>query len=236
VLGRGGAGVVYRATHPAREGPVALKLIAPRPSWRDEAQERFEREARLAAAVAHRGILPVYETGRHDGRPFVAMKLEQGDLARLLREEGRLSAGRAVAVVTQIASALDAAHAHGLVHRDVKPSNVLLGEEEGEERAYLADFGVARAAFSGDGDAGELVGTAGYASPEQIRGDPVDRRTDVYALGCLLYECLTGRLPFARSDSLARLWAHLHDEAPAPSELVPALPRALDAVVRRALA
>jgi predicted ATPase len=237
VLGRGGMAVVYRATHAARGEPVALKLVAPHVRWADVVHERFEREARLAAAVAHRGILPVYETGRYEGRPFVAMKLERSDLGRLLREERRLTPARAVALVSQVAAALDAAHAHALVHRDVKPSNVLLGEEEGEERAYVADFGVARAAFSGvDLPTGELVGTIAYASPEQLRGEPVDHRTDVYSLGCLLYECLTGRLPYARRDSLAIAWAHLQDEPPQPSAQVPALPRGLDEVVRRTLA
>ncbi|MGH3105120.1 MAG: protein kinase domain-containing protein [Gaiellaceae bacterium] len=237
VLGRGGMAVVYRATHPARGEPVALKLVAPHVRWEDDVHERFAREARLAAAVEHRGILPVYETGRHEGRPFVAMKLERSDLGRLLREDGRLTPARAVALVSQIAAALDAAHAHALVHRDVKPSNVLLGEEEGEERAYVADFGVARAAFSGvDLPTGELVGTIAYASPEQLRGEPVDHRSDVYSLGCLLYECLTGRLPYARRDSLAIAWAHLQDEPPRPSEQVPAVARGLDDVVRRALA
>jgi non-specific serine/threonine protein kinase len=236
VVGRGATAAVYRAIGPGHDGPVALKLFTIDPKG-DDRQERFEHEARLAAAVVHRGILPVYEVGEHEGRSFVAMKLAPGDLAALLRSQGRLEPARAVALVAQLASALDAAHAHGLVHRDVKPSNVLLEEAEGEERAYLADFGVARATFS-DGDhlPGELVGTIGYASPEQIRGEPVDRRTDVYALGCLLHECLTGRVPYASRDALKTLWGHLHDEPPRPSVLVPALPRALDEVVGRALA
>jgi predicted ATPase len=237
VLGRGGTAVVYRATLPSRDEPVALKLIAPHVRPDDDGRERFEREARLAAAVAHRSILPVYEVGEHHGRSFVVMKLAPDDLAAVLRREGRLEPARAVAIVSQLASALDAAHAHGLVHRDVKPSNVLLDEDDGEERAYLADFGVARATFSNrDLLPGQLVGTVGYASPEQIRGEPVDHRTDVYALGCLLHECLTGRVPYASRDALATLWGHLHDTAPEPSILVPALPHALDEVVRRALA
>ena len=237
VLGRGGTAVVYRATHPGHDEPVALKLIAPDVSGGDDGQECFEREARLAAAVVHRSILPVYEVGEHEGWSFVVMKLAPGDLAALLRREGRLEPVRVAAIVSQLASALDAAHAHGLLHRDVKPSNVLLDEDGGEERAYLADFGVARATFSNrDLLPGELVGTVGYASPEQIRGEPVDHRTDVYALGCLLHECLTGRVPYASRDALATLWGHLHDRAPEPSVLVPALPRALDKVVARALA
>jgi predicted ATPase/class 3 adenylate cyclase len=237
LLGRGGTAVVYRASHPDREEPVALKLVAPSLRWDGRAQERFEREALLAAAVAHRGILPVYEAGEHEGRPFVAMKLEPRDLQRVLREEVRLGPARTVSLVSQLASALDAAHAHGLLHRDVKPSNVLLGEEEGDERTYLADFGLARAIFSDAGAQGDgMVGTVGFASPEQIRGEPVDLRTDVYALGCLLYECLTGRLPHADRDLLAILWRHLREEPIAPSVLVPDLPRGLDEVVRRALA
>ena len=237
VLGRGATAVVYRATSPERDGPVALKLITADACRGEDGRGRLEREARLAAAVVHRGILPVYEIGEHEGRSFVAMKLAPGDLAARLRGEGRLEPARAVALVAQLASALDAAHAHGLVHRDVKPSNVLLEEDEGAERAYLADFGVARATFSGlDLPPGELVGTVGYASPEQIRGEPVDRRTDVYALGCLLHECLTGRVPYASRDALAMLWEHLHGDTPRPSMLVPDLPSTLDEVVRRALA
>src|SRR5205823_8714091 len=220
LLGRGATAVVYRGTRPGREEPVALKLIAPDAYQRDGGKERYEREARLAAAVVHRGILPVYEVGEYEGQSFVAMKLAPGDLAGLLREERRLEPARAVALVSQLASALDAAHAHGLVHRDVKPSNVLLDEDEDEdeERAYLADFGVARATFSDRNlRTGELVGTVGYVSPEQIRGEPVDHHTDVYALGCLLYECLTGRVPYASRDALATLWGHLHHEPPQPS-------------------
>jgi non-specific serine/threonine protein kinase len=237
VLGRGATAVVYRATSPGRDESVALKLIAPDAYQEDGGKERYEREARLAAAVVHRGILPVYEVGESEGRSFVAMKLAPGDLAGLLREERRLEPARAVALVSQLASALDAAHAHGLVHRDVKPSNVLLDEDEEEERAYLADFGVARATFSDrDLSTGELVGTVGYASPEQIRGEPVDHRTDVYALGCLLYECLTGRVPYASRDALATLWGHLHHQPPQPSLLVAELPCGLNEVVRCALA
>jgi predicted ATPase len=237
VLGRGGMAAVYRARHRGGGLAVALKLIAPDSRWGAGAQEHFVREAQLAAAVSHRAILPVYEAGEYEGQTFVAMRLEQRDLQSLLRDEGRLDAARAVALVSQVASALDAAHAHGLVHRDVKPSNVLVGEEDGEERAYVADFGVARATFA-DGDllTGTMVGTVGYASPEQIRGEAADRRTDVYALGCLLYECLTGQAPYAGRDSLATLWAHLQAEPPKPSLVVAALPRGLDEVVQCALA
>jgi predicted ATPase/class 3 adenylate cyclase len=237
VLGRGGMSVVYGAVHPDRPQTVALKLIAPDASWSAEARDRLQHEARLASAVAHRHILPVYEAGEHDGRLFVAMRRERTDLGALLRGLGRLTPPRAIALVVQVASALDAAHAHGLVHRDIKPSNVLLGEEEGQEAAYLADFGVARVAFAdAQMQPGDLVGTVGYAAPEQIRGETVDARSDVYALGCLLYECLTGRVPFDRRDSLAILWAHLHEPAPAPTVLVPALDPRLDDVIGRALA
>ena len=234
-LGRGGMAVVYRALHSERAQPVALKVLDPK-AWDGDALDGMHREARIAAAVAHRHILPVYESGEHAGQPFIAMQLECGDLRGLLWREGRLRAWRAIALLTEIASALDAAHAHGLVHRDIKPSNVLLGEEEDRERALVADFGVARLAFSGGEPNGSMVGTVGYASPEQIRGELVDRRADVYGLGCLLYECLTGREPFLRSDTLTTMWAHLHDDPPAPSVLVPELPAALDPVVARALA
>ncbi|HEU0303216.1 MAG TPA: protein kinase [Gaiellaceae bacterium] len=236
VIGRGGMGVIYRATHPQRDEPVALKVISPDGEWDEEAPGRFAREIRAARAVAHRHILPVYEAGEADGRFFVAMKLvERGDLGSMLRREGRLAPAVAVAIVAQVAKALDAAHAHGLVHRDVKPGNVLLDDGEGWGHAYLADFGVTRMAFSGDA-ATALTGTVGYSAPEQIRGETVDARSDVYGLGCVLYECLTGELPFERRDAIATLWAHLHDDPPAASALVPELPAALADVLARALA
>jgi non-specific serine/threonine protein kinase len=236
VLGRGGMGVVYRATHPDRDEPVALKVIAPSAEWDENAQSRFELEIRAARAVSHRHILPVYDAGEADGRLFVAMKLaESGDLGTLLRHEGRLAPPRVIAILRQVASALDAAHAHGLVHRDVKPGNVLVEESAGWGNAYLADFGVTTVAFTGDA-AAALTGTVGYSAPEQIRGETMDARGDVYALGCVLYECLTGHLPFECRDAMATLWAHLYDDAPAPSTLVADLPARLDAVMRRALA
>jgi predicted ATPase len=236
VLGRGGMGVVYRATHPDRDEQVALKVIAPSAEWDETAQSRFKREIRAARAVSHRHILPVYDAGEADGRLFVAMKLvESGDLGTLLRHEGRLAPPRVIAILRQVAGALDAAHAHGLVHRDVKPGNVLVEESGGWGNAYLADFGVTTVAFTGDA-AAAMTGTVGYSAPEQIRGETVDARGDVYALGCVLYECLTGHLPFERRDAMATLWGHLYDDAPAPSTLVADLPARLDAVMRRALA
>ncbi len=237
VLGRGGMGIVYRATHPEHAEPVALKLMAGS-AWSDAELDRFRGETRIARAVAHRHILPVFEAGEEDGVVFVAMKLAPGgDLGSLIRHEGRLEADRAAEIVRQIAAALDAAHAHGLVHRDVKPGNVLLDEVREREHAYIADFGVTRVAFQDDvaGNDG-LVGTVSYASPEQIRGEPIDARGDVYSLGCVLYECLTGRAPFERRDALATMWAHLHDEPPAPSALIKQLPAAVDSVVARAMA
>ncbi len=237
VLGRGGMGIVYRATHPEHAEPVALKLMTGS-AWSDAELDGFRGETRIARAVAHRHILPVFEAGEEDGVVFVAMKLAPGgDLGSLIRQEGRLEADRAAEIVRQIAAALDAAHAHGLVHRDVKPGNVLLDEVRGREHAYIADFGVTRVAFQDDmtGDEG-LVGTVSYASPEQIRGEPIDARGDVYSLGCVLYECLTGRAPFERRDALATMWAHLHDEPHAPSALGEQLPAALDSVVARAMA
>ena len=235
-IGRGGMGVVYRAIDLRLKRPVALKLIAPSLALDPRFRERFARETELVMSLEHPNVIPIYDAGDVDGRLYLAMRLVDGtDLGSLLQVEGALAPARAVAVCTQIASALDAAHARGLVHRDVKPSNVLL---DSTEHVYLADFGLTRRLDDPSSDAGEerSVGTPAYIAPEQLEGEPVDGRADVYSLGCLLYECLTGETVFPRASRLAVAWAHLEEEPPRPSRRRPGLPAALDDVIVRAMA
>ena len=213
VVARGGMGVILRATQLRPARPVALKLVAPALLEDSTHRERFKRESEIAASIDHPNVIPIYQTGEEGGLMFIAMRWVDGtDLAALLAEGGPLHPGRAAHLVAQVAAALDAAHAHGLVHRDVKPANVLLAAED---HVYLTDFGLSRHAVSEPGirpvtRAGRWVGTLDYVAPEQIEGRPVDARTDVYALGCVLYELLTGTPPFARETELATLWAHVH--------------------------
>jgi YVTN family beta-propeller protein len=193
----------------------------------------------MAASIEHPALLPVYEAGDADGRLYMAMRfVDGGDLAALLRRERRLDAARAVALVGQVAGALDAAHARGLIHRDVKPSNVLISTDDEGEHAFLVDFGVTQDTATEERltATGQLVGTLDYLAPERIRGEAVDGRADLYALGCVLFQCITGELPFARGNDAAALYAHLEEQTPRPSELRPELPTALDDVVAKALA
>jgi streptogramin lyase len=236
VAGRGGMGVVYHATHLALERTVALKVIAPALVDDSAARQRFLRESKLAASLDHPNVIPVYYTGEEDGVAYIAMRYVQGwDLRSLVREEGRLAPARAAQIIAQVGAALDAAHAAGLIHRDVKPGNILL---TADDHVYLSDFGLSKHALSLDGAtrSGHWVGTLDYVAPEQIRGDRVDARADVYALGCVLAFALTGVPPFQREGDEAKLWAHLTERPPAPSDRVPGLPPALDSAVARALA
>jgi predicted Ser/Thr protein kinase len=238
VVGRGGMGVVYRALDPDLGQRVALKVIAPEFAMEPAFRHRFEREAKLTEGLEHPSVIPVYRSGEDEGRLYLVMRYVEGrDLGELLSVERRLSAERLVAQVSQIAGALDAAHSKGLVHRDIKPANVLLDESEETGHAYLTDFGLVKqvAGSTGVTRTGLRLGTADYMAPEQIQGDPVDARTDIYALGCLVYRALAGSVPYPRNDEMARLWAHVHDEVPTLSEKGD-VPRALDAVVGRALA
>jgi DNA-binding beta-propeller fold protein YncE len=228
LVGRGGMGVVYRATDQSLERPVALKLIAPELAEDERFRVRFLRESRLAASLDHPSVVPIHEAGERDGQLYLAMRYVEGsDLKRLLESEGKLSPERAVGILTQIADALDAAHRRALVHRDVKPANVLLDEDG---HAYLTDFGIAKQLGGASTESGRIVGTLDYLAPEQIRGDEVDGRTDCYALGCVLYECLAGAPPFRRATEAETLWAHMRDD-PVPiadhSELDPVLARGL---------
>jgi hypothetical protein len=237
-LGRGGMGILYLAHEPGLERRVALKLIAPEAAADEVFARRFAEESRIAAAIEHPNVVPIYAAGEVDGVPWIAMRYVAGsDLGRRLGREGRLAQGEAVEMVAQVGNGLDAIHAAGLVHRDVKPANVLLSGEPGGEHAYLTDFGVARnvATESGLTQTGRFVGTLDYVAPEQISGGSVDARVDVYALGCLLFKLLTGEVPFPREGEAARLYAHLHDPPPAPSLYVPEVPMALDDVVARAM-
>ena len=233
-IGRGGMGVVYRAQHLNLQRRAAIKIIAPDLAESEGFRERFTREARIAAALQHPNIVTVYDAGEVDGMLYLAMQFIRGeDLAAILRRDGRLRPYRAIDVCRQVASALDAAHAMGLIHRDVKPANVLI---EGRN-AFLTDFGLTKQTGTNAKltRAGDMVGTIHYVAPEQIEGRRVSARSDVYALGCLLYHCLSGQVPFAHETDVAVIYAHLSEQPPNLSELRPELPDGLDAVMAKAL-
>ena len=237
-LGRGGMGVLYLAVEPGLERRVALKLIAPEAAADEVFSRRFAEESRIAASIEHPNVVPIYAAGEERGVPFIAMRYVSGsDLGKRLVREGRLEPATAAALIAQVGNGLDAIHAAGLVHRDVKPANVLLGGGSGDEHAYITDFGVARnvSTESGLTQTGRFVGTLDYVAPEQISGGEVDARADVYALGCLLFKLLTGEVPFPKDGEAARLYAHLNDPPPAPSLFVPEVSMALDDVVIRAM-
>ena len=241
LIGRGGMGVVYLATHTGLDRKVALKLLAPDYADDDAFRARFLRESRMAAAIDHPNIIPIYEAGEVDGTYFLAMRYVAGtDLETRLRA-GPLEPREAVHLLGAVASALDAAHEQGLIHRDVKPANVLIAEGRGVERVdhpYLTDFGLTkhRGSQSGLTQGGAFMGTLTYIAPEQIEGKPVDGRTDEYALACVAFECLTGRVPFVRDTDIAIAMAHLRDAPPSAVELRPELPAAIDAVLARGMA
>jgi ABC-type branched-subunit amino acid transport system substrate-binding protein len=228
-VGRGGMGVVYRATDLSLERPVALKLVAPELAEDERFRARFLREPRIAASLDHPNVIPIYEAGEHEGQLYLAMRFVEGsDLKTVLEREGKLTPERTVDVLGQVADALDAAHRRALVHRDVKPANVLIDESG---HAYLTDFGITKQLGGASTDTGRMVGTLDYLAPEQVRGEPVDGRTDCYALGCLLYECLSGAPPFRRATEAETLWAHMQDEPPTLKGHA-----ALDPVLGKALA
>jgi serine/threonine-protein kinase len=242
LLGRGGMGEVYRAYDTVRDRIVALKLLPKHLAADESFKTRFRRESRMAARLSEPHIVPIHDFGEIDGQLFLDMRLVEGrDLGSLLTD-GALPADTAVNVISQVAAALDAAHASGLVHRDVKPSNILLtGLTEGDHAnpfAYLVDFGIARSATE-EGTAltatSATIGTVAYMSPERIDGDHGDRRTDIYALACVLYETITGRKPFD-GEIFAIMYAHMHTAPPAVSATVPDAPAGLDGVVRKGMA
>jgi DNA-binding beta-propeller fold protein YncE len=239
VVGRGGMGVVYRAVQVSLDRPVALKLITPALAADPRFRERFERESRLAASLDHPNVVPVYAAGDHEGVLYISMRFVDGvDLRTLIKAEGRLAPEHAARIVSHVASALDAAHGQGLVHRDVKPANVLVSRRGGDEHVYLTDFGLTKRSTTSGGltASGEWVGTLDYVAPEQLQGERVDGRADVYSLGCVLYQALTGRVPYPRENELAKLWAHISDPPPLASELAPDVPIALSEVARRGMA
>jgi hypothetical protein len=241
-IGRGGMAVVYRAEDLRLGRNVALKLLAPELSKNERFQQRFMRESRLAAAIDHPNIIPIYEAGEVGGMLYIVMRYVEGsDLKQVIEREGPLDPVRVSQLLRQVAGALDAAHGRGLVHRDVKPGNILLASGAGpedEDHVYLTDFGLTKrsSSLSGLTVTGHFLGTIDYVAPEQITGNPVDARTDVYALGCVLYESLTGTCPFQRDDDAALLWAHLVEAPPSVRERRPELPDGLDEVIAKAMA
>ena len=241
VIGRGGMGVVYLAEQARLGRKVALKIVSPEFSDDPKARARFLRESQMAAAIDHPNILPIYEADEADGVLFIAMRLVEGtDLAARLAA-GPLDARAAAAILAQVAGALDAAHARGLVHRDVKPANILLslgaGADQGDH-AYLTDFGLTKRGGSDTSltAAGGFAGTLAYIAPEQVDGREIDGRADQYSLACMAFECLTGQVPFVRETDIATAMAHIKDPPPSALALQPALPAAVDAVLARGMA
>jgi tRNA A-37 threonylcarbamoyl transferase component Bud32 len=241
-ISRGGMAVVYRA-HDRRLGRrVALKLLAPELSQDERFQQRFLRESRLAASLDHPNIIPIYEAGESRGLLYIVMRYVEGsDLQAVLDQDGPLPLPRLASILSQVGAALDAAHARGLVHRDVKPGNILIASGAGREdpdHVYLTDFGLTKRSSSVSGltTTGHFIGTMDYIAPEQIGSKPVDARTDIYSLGCVLYQCLTGDPPFDRDDEAALLWAHLVERPPPVSGRRPGVPPGVDAVVAKAMA
>ena len=240
IAGRGGMGVVYRATHLGLERTVALKVIAAQYVADEAFRERFKRESKLAAGIDHPNVVPVYEAGEEDGSLYISMRYVDGvDLGKVIAGEGRLEPSRAVAIVDQVAYALDAAHEAGLIHRDVKPANALIEQRPRGEHASLTDFGLTKRADAKSGmtGTGVFVGTIDYIAPEQLEGKaPLDARADIYSLGCVLYHALTGGVPYERDNQIATMFAHATEAPPSAREAVPEVPVALDEVVRRAMA
>jgi len=235
IAGRGGMGVLFRAEHLHLGRIVALKVLTADLAGNRSFRQRFVREAQTAARLDHPNIVPVFDAGEAASLLYIAMKYIDGvDLGHVLDAEERLSPQRTVDLLVDIADALDVAHGAGLVHRDVKPGNVLVDNV----RSYLTDFGLTKRIASRTAltAAGRTVGTAAYLAPEQIRGQDVDARTDIYAFGCVLYECVTGEVPFTRDTDMAVLWAHLEQDPEPPSQRVAELPKALDPVFAQALA
>src|SRR6478609_8297737 len=239
VAGRGGMGIVYRAMHVPLKREVALKVIAPGATADEEFRARFRAEFEAAASIQHPHVIPVHDFGEINGVLYIDMRLVEGDnLQTVLRRNGPLDPARAVSIVGQVAAALDAAHAGGLVHRDVKPANILIERSGDLEHALLTDFGLTKSLQS---DAkvtktGTVIGTFDYTAPEQLESGAVDARTDVYALGCVLFQTLTGRVPFPRDSLAATMFAHFEAAPPSVTALVPGAPEALDHVVATAMA
>ena len=240
-LGRGGMGIVYLARQVRLDRLVALKVIRSELAADERFRARFQEESRTAASIEHPRVVTVYGAGEHDGLLYVSMRYVPGrDLGRMISSQGALSTDGAASLISEVADGLDAVHAAGLVHRDVKPANVLVGEPHpGEDgsTAYLTDFGLAKLVASTTGltATGEVIGTVDYMAPEQIEGRRVDARTDVYALGCVLFHAVTGEVPFPDRETSAKMWAHLNEPPPAV-ESADSGGGLLDPVIRRAMA
>jgi predicted Ser/Thr protein kinase len=236
LLGRGGMSVVYLAEHMRLGRKVALKLLAPALSEDDSFRERFIRESRRAAELDHPNVIPIYDAGEDDGQLYIAMRYVEGcDLKELIRRTGPLPLGRALFLIEQVAGALDAAHERNLIHRDVKPSNILVAERS--DLVFLTDFGVVKhTASRGLTTTGLFIGTVDYAAPEQIEGLSLGPETDIYALGCVLYESLAGEPPYEREGEIAVMHAHLSEPPPVLTAVRPDLPKSLNRVIATAMA
>ena len=235
VAGKGGMGVVYRATDLALERSVALKVITPELADDPDFRRRFTTESKVAASLDHPNVISIFQAGEHEGVMFLVMRYVEGhDLRSLIAEQGPIPPERAARIAVQIAAALDAAHEAGLVHRDVKPANVLVTPGG---HVYLTDFGLTKRVARGEDTTrtGTLLGTLNYVAPEQIRGGEIGPHTDVYALGAVLFQLLTGGVPFPLDTEEGKLWAHLSEPPPLASSVCEAVPEAFDDVVRRAM-
>jgi serine/threonine protein kinase len=242
VLQRGGMSVVYAAEHLRMGRRVALKILATELADDDRFRERFINESRIAASIDHPNIIPIYDAGEENGVLYIAMHYVAGsDLKALIDKEAPLELDRCVSIMSQVAGALDAAHRHGLIHRDIKPGNILVvlrPDDDSADHIYLSDFGLTKhnESHSALTPTGQFMGTVDYVAPEQIEGKAVDARADIYSLGCVLYECLTGVIPFLRDDDVGTLWAHLQLEPPKVTEKRPDVPTAFDDVIATAMA
>jgi serine/threonine protein kinase len=237
VVGLGGIGILYRARQLRLDRPVALKLVEPDMARDPVVRERLRREARAVASLDHPNVVPLYEAGEEDGTVFIVTRWVEGtELGTLIDEEGPLDFRRAARTAAQIADALEIAHEKGFVHRDVKPSNVIL---TAENHVYLTDFGLTKRTETAAGLTGadQLLGTVDYVSPEQIEGSEPDSRSDVYSLGCVLYEMLAGEPPFAaQKGGMAKMWAHVNADPPPVRSKAPDVPGPLEEVVKHAMA
>ena len=242
VLGRGGMSVVYQAENLRLSSVIALKVLAPELAADDVFRARFLEESRIAASLNHPNVIPIYDMGSQDDLLYIAMRYVSGtDMRQMIKKRGRILPANALFLVSQAARALDAAHRKGLVHRDVKPGNLLIerGSDEADpDHVYLADFGITKHAMSRSGltSTGQFLGTIDYVAPEQIRGTSVTGQADQYSLGCVLYECLTGRVPFEKDLDAAVIWAHVEETPTMPTILRPELPSGIDEVFGRVLA
>jgi serine/threonine protein kinase len=239
LVGRGGMGSVYRAVRLEDDAPVALKVVLSSHAQNPRFLARFAREGRLASALDHPHLVRVYEAGTEEGVPFLAMAFVEGvDLDGVIAESGALHPAAAARITAQVASGLDAAHERGLVHRDVKPQNVLLERRASGAHAYLADFGLSKHVESTSGvtGTGQWVGTVEYAAPEQVQAEPTDSRTVVYSLGCVLYKALTGSVPYPRDRDVDAMLAHITGPPPKVTDITAEAPGEFDPVIRRAMA